>query len=40
MEDKEVIRLIGQFLHEHGYTQALEALTNERYRGSDVTLSQ
>lgn len=40
MEDKEVIRLIGQFLHEHGYTQALEALTDERYRESDVTSSQ
>lgn len=35
MEDKEVIRLIGQFLHEHGYTQALEALTDESGRRFD-----
>lgn len=40
MEDKEVIRLIGQFLHEHGYTQALEALSSERYQGTGIALFQ
>ena len=30
--------MIGQFLHEHGYTQALEAITNERYRRRDVAM--
>jgi hypothetical protein len=30
MDEKEVVRLIGQYLHERGFTATLEALQTER----------
>ena len=31
MEEREVVRLISQYLHEHHYLVSLEALERERY---------
>lgn len=30
MDDKEVVRLVGQYLHEHGFTNTLRELEEER----------
>jgi len=30
MEEREVVRLVSQYLHEHGFQLSLEALEKER----------